>query len=120
MSGSVELPFVQGAIYLAQLNPAKGAEIGKNRPVVVLTNQTLLDVHPPVIFICPLSSQSYPQLSSLHVEISARERLQKHSFALVEHCRSIASSRLSNERLGHLTAAELRELRRRLGVVLSV
>jgi hypothetical protein len=34
----------RGGVYLARLDPAKGAEVGKLRPVVVLTDQSLLDV----------------------------------------------------------------------------
>jgi len=50
-------PLTRGGIYLARLDPALGAEVGKLRPAVILTAQALLDVDPPVLFICPLSSQ---------------------------------------------------------------
>ena len=97
----------QGGIYLVRLDPAKGAEIGKFRPVVVLTNQQLLNTEPPLVFVCPLSSQSQPEFSALHIRIAAQERLQKDSFALVEHCRSLSTSRLQNDLLATLSSAQL-------------
>lgn len=48
------MTFIRGGVYLARLDPAKGAEVGKCRPVVLLTDQGLLDIEPPHIFICPL------------------------------------------------------------------
>jgi len=49
-------------------DPAKGAEIGKFRPVVLLTDQKLLDVKLPHIFICPLKQPIRTGLSGLACE----------------------------------------------------
>ena len=97
----------QGSVYLARLDPSKHAEIGKIRPVVVLMGQFVLDVQPASVLICPLSSQSYPECSKLHVTLSPRGGLQKNSYALVEHCRSISIKRLIAPSLAQLTAKEL-------------
>lgn len=104
----------QGGIYLAKLNPAKEAEVGKIRPVVILNSQAILDIVPPTIFICPLSSQSHPKFSSLHVKLSARDNLKAISYALVEHCRSITIKRIVYPRLAQLTSAELIVILQRL------
>ncbi|WP_412707498.1 type II toxin-antitoxin system PemK/MazF family toxin [Candidatus Rickettsia kedanie] len=56
----------RGDIYLARLDPAKINEVGQIRSVIILNSQTILDFIPPIIFICPLSSQSQPQFSHLH------------------------------------------------------
>lgn len=41
-----------GEVWLANLNPTKGTELGKSRPVLILQNQTLLDVkHPSTLII---------------------------------------------------------------------
>ncbi len=107
--------FYRGGIYLAQLDPAKGAEVGKLRPVLVLTDQVLLDVRPPILFVCPLSSRSDPAYDALHVALPPRDGLQRPSWALVEHCRAIATRRVLTDRLGSITDAELHEIVRRLG-----
>jgi mRNA interferase MazF len=97
----------QGGIYLAKLDPAKAAEVGKIRPVVILNSQAILDIIPPTVFVCPLSSQSQPEFSSLHVRLPARDNLKVISFALVEHCQSITIRRIGYPRLAQLTSAEL-------------
>ena len=97
----------RGGIYLARLDPAQGAEIGKLRPVVLLTAQELLDVQPPHVFICPLSSRSKAAYAALHVPIAARDNLRVESYALTEHCRSISIRRIRSERLAQLDASEI-------------
>ena len=104
----------QGGIYLARLDPSKAAEIGKIRPVVILNSQAILDIMPPTVFVCPLSSQSHPKFSSLHVKLSARDNLNATSYALVEHCRSITIKRIVYPRLAQLTSAELLVILHRL------
>lgn len=104
----------RGGIYLAKLDPAKAAEAGKIRPVAVLTAQVILDITPPIVFICPLSSQSQPEFSSLHVMLEPRDSLEATSYALTEHCRAISTQRIIYPRLAQLTSAELRLILHRL------
>jgi len=86
-----EIILSRGGVYLARLNPAKHIEIGKIRPVVLLTSQVILHHQSFLVFICPLSSQSQPEFSSLHVQLPPRDNLQVVSYALIEHCRSITT-----------------------------
>lgn len=104
----------RGGVYLAKLDPAKKSEVGKIRPVILLTGQIILDVRPPIVFVCPLSSKSYKEFQQLHVELPPRDNLQVASFALVEHCRSITISRLTHPRLAQLTANEIALILHRL------
>lgn len=104
----------QGGIYLARLDPAKHAEVGKIRPVIILMGQFILDIAPLSVLICPLSSRSYPGCADLHVHLSPRDNLQKDSYALVEHCRSISVKRLHDPRLAQVTKEELRMIFTRL------
>jgi len=104
----------RGGVYLARLDPAKGAQVGKLRPIVVLTDDKLLEVEPPHVFVCPLSSRSEPAYAALHLALSARDNLRAKSFALVEHCRAISIRRLLEERLAQLTVGEVNEIARRL------
>jgi mRNA interferase MazF len=104
----------RGGVYLARLDPAKGAEVGKLRPVVILTDQFLLDVSPPHVFVCPLSGRSDPDYQALHLNLPARDNLKVQSYALVEHCRAISIRRLQSDRLAKLEIEELNEIIRRL------
>lgn len=104
----------QGGVYLAKLDPVKKREIGKIRPIIILTAQAILDAGVSLLFICPLSSQSYPTFANLHVELPARDQLQVTSYALVEHCRAITLERLTGSRIAQITSEELRMITHRL------
>ncbi len=116
----VDTTLTQGGVYLARLNPAKEAEIGKVRPVVILTTQYLLQKSVPIVFICPLSRLSYPQLKALHVELPARDNLHVSSYALTEHCRAIAIERILQPRLAQLSFNELQNITACLNVMISL
>ncbi len=109
----------RGGVYLARLDPSKAAEVGKIRPVVILTAQKILSVTPPMVFICPLSSQSQPAFSSLHLQLPPRDNLQTTSFALIEHSRSVTTRRLIYPRLAQLTDSELSLILHRLNRLLG-
>lgn len=119
MTGGSDIILSQGGIYLAKLNPSKKDEVGKVRPVVVLTNQLILDAEPAVVFICPLSSQSHIQFASLHIELPPRDSLSKVSYALVEHCRAISHQRITNHRLAQLQHRELVNIIERLNLLID-
>ena len=112
MAGITQL--TRSGVYLARLDPAKGTEVGKLRPVVVLTDQALLDVSPPHVFVCPLSGRSEAEYRAIHVSLPARDSLKVKSYALVEHCRAISMRRLQSERLAKLEIDEMNEIIRRL------
>jgi mRNA interferase MazF len=115
-----KINLTHGGIYLAKLNPSKKNEIGKVRPVIVLTAEIILNISPPTVFVCPLSSKSFPEFESLHVKLTPRDGLEVNSFALVEHCRSISTQRLILPRLAQLNPSEiyliLSKLQRMLGI----
>jgi len=110
----------RAGVYLARLDPAKGAEIGKLRPVIVLTAEEILAVDPALLFVCPLSSHSTPEFEALHVALRARDGLKVGSFALVEHCRAISRRRVLGERIARASDQEfalvLHRLQRLVGL----
>ena len=111
---------IRGGIYLAKLDPAKRNEVGKIRPIVILNSQLVLDSEPPIIFICPLSSQSQVEFSNLHVELQARDGIKVKSYALVEHCRSITTNRIISSRLSQSTDYELRSILHKLSILVGL
>ena len=104
----------RGGIYLARLDPAKGAEIGKLRPVAMLSAREVLQVDSPLLFICPLSSRSDSAFDALHVTLPPRDGLKVKSYALVEHCRAIRRARVLGDRIALLTQEELAAILHRL------
>lgn len=88
-----------GSIWLANLNPNKGVEPGKIRPVLILQSQDLLNISHSSTIIVPMTTQlnaatrredNYP----LRIRIHAQDNLKKESDLLVDQVRSIDNVRL--------------------------
>jgi mRNA interferase MazF len=100
----------RGDIWTANLNPGKGTEPGKTRPVVILQSQTLLDIEHPSSIVLPLTTQLIDGAEPLRLRISARERLVSDSDILVDQIRAIDNKRLVDGPLASLNPAELAQL----------
>ncbi len=103
---------IRGGIYLAKLSPAKGAEPGKTRPVVVLQREEILNNYPTVL-VAPLTSNlkgKYP----MRFFIKAREKLEKDSAVMIDQVRAVDKSRLIPEKLASLSVEELKQVERAL------
>lgn len=110
---------IRGGVYLANLYPIKYNEIGKTRPVVILNSQNILNNNPPNIFVCPLSSKSKEEFKPLHIYLKPRDKLEKESYALVEHCKSISRERIIKSNLCILTTSEIDCILERLFILLG-
>jgi mRNA interferase MazF len=97
----------RGDIWTANLNPGNGTEPGKTRPVVILQNQTLLDIEHPSSVILPLTTQLIDHAEPLRLRIGARDRLIKDSDVLVDQIRAIDNRRLVDGPLASLSSDEL-------------
>jgi mRNA interferase MazF len=115
----VEITLRRGDIVPARLNPNKGAEMGKVRPVIILTQSELIKAGLPMVMVLPLTSQFWPALSALRVEIAPRERLLKQSYAVLEQARSIDISRIQADVLTRLTPSEFQKIEAQLKLLLG-
>jgi mRNA interferase MazF len=84
----------RGEIWLANLNPGRGTEAGKIRPVLVLQNQALLDAEHPSTLIIPLTTNLIDDAEPLRLRVSAQGSLHKDSDLLVDQLRAIDNKRL--------------------------
>lgn len=84
----------KGDIWLANLNPQKGTEPGKTRPVLILQDQTLLDVAHPSTLIIPLTTNLIDNAYPLRIRINAQDDLKKDSDFLIDQIRAIDNKRL--------------------------
>jgi mRNA interferase MazF len=110
----------RGEIWLARLNPNTGAEIGKIRPVLILLAQRYLDAGSPVVMAAPLTTQFWPGLAALRVQVTARERLLKDSYVVLEQMRAMDRGRFGDVPLARLSAAELQTVDRQLMTMFGV
>ncbi len=104
-------------IWLADLNPSRGTEPGKTRPVVVLQTDLLNEAHLSTI-ICPISTNVLPDVDILRVHLNWNQ-LDKSSDILVDQIRAIDNKRLL-QKLGELTKDQRLKLKENLRIVLDV
>jgi len=81
-------------VWLANLNPGRGTEPGKVRPVLILQNQALLDVGHPSTLIIPLTTNLIDDAAPLRIRIRANDGLEKDSDLLIDQIRAIDNKRL--------------------------
>ena len=84
----------RGTIWLANLNPQKGTEPGKTRPVLILQDQALLDAGHPSTIIIPLTTRLIDDAEPLRVRVKAQGRLERDSDLLIDQVRAIDNRRL--------------------------
>ena len=94
-----------GEIWLANLNPVKGTEPGKIRPVLIMQNQALLDADHPSTLIIPLTTSLVDDAEPLRLRITACGKLDKDSDLLLDQLRAIDNKRLIEGPLLLLDAA---------------
>lgn len=100
----------RGEVWLADLNPPRGTEPGKKRPVVIVQAQALLDAGHPSTVIVPLSTKLVEGAEPLRVRIKASGLLKKDSDALVDQVRAIDNRRLVDGPLLRLSDRQLTRL----------
>ncbi len=96
-----------GAVWLADLNPRRGTEPGKTRPVLIIQNQALLDAGHPSTLVIPLTTRLIEDAAPLRLRLSARDRLDRDSDLLIDQIRAIDNQRLVTGPLTLLGAAEM-------------
>ena len=96
-----------GAVWLADLNPRRGTEPGKTRPVLIIQNQALLDAGHPSTLVIPLTTRLIEDAAPLRLRLSARDRLDQDSDLLIDQIRAIDNQRLVTGPLTLLSAEEM-------------
>jgi mRNA interferase MazF len=110
----------RGEIWVANLNPNKGREIGKIRPVVIFQENRLIAVGLPTLIVVPLTSQLRKGLEPLRVAVRARDRLMQDCHVMVEQIRAIDRTRIGDGPLTKLSAEEMVELEKSTRGVLGM
>lgn len=98
----------KGEIWLANLNPSKGTEPGKTRPVLILQAQALLDVSHPSTLIVPLTTNLIENASPLRIRVNAQDKLEKDSDLLIDQVRAIDNRRLVHGPLALLSKDQMK------------
>jgi mRNA interferase MazF len=93
------------AIYVADLDPTRGSEIAKTRPVVVVSRD-VMNRYLDTVVVCPLTTKLHPRWRSRIQVTCARRKAE----IAVDQIRTISTSRLG-KRLDRLSAAHASQLR---------
>jgi mRNA interferase MazF len=109
-----------GEVWLANLNPGRGTEPGKMRPVLIVQGQALLDAGHPSTLIVPLTTNLMNNAAPLRLRVPARERLDQDSDLLIDQLRAIDNRRLTGGPLARLSIAAMREVYRAIADVLEI
>lgn len=110
----------RGEIWIANLNPNKGGEIGKQRPVVILQEDRLTATGLATILIAPLTTQFRPIFAPLRVKVAARNRLHQDCYVMVEQLRALERSRFGPGSLATLDTEEMAAVERSLLAVMGM
>ena len=93
------------------MNPNKGKEPGKTRPVLLPQDQSLLDIEHPTTIIIPLTTQIHLGTYPLRFHIKARDSLKQNSDALIDQIRTIDNKHLIGKQcLTKLTEYEIKHI----------
>lgn len=84
-----------GEVWLANLNPGRGTEPGKTRPVLIVQSQALLDVQHPSTLVLPLTTKLIDDAEPLRLRLAARNQLERDSDVLVDQLRALDNRRLT-------------------------
>lgn len=110
----------RGEVWVANLNPPRGREVGKVRPVVVIQANELIDAGTPLVVVLPLTTQVYPAFKLWRVTLQARDRLKESCQIIVDQPRALDRARFGEGPLTALTEEEMAAVERSLGTVLGM
>jgi mRNA interferase MazF len=110
----------RGDVWVANLNPGRGREIGKIRPVLVIQDDVLTAIGTPMIIVLPLTTQVYPAFKRWRVTIEPRDRLLKACQVVIDQPRALDIARLGDGPLTTLTSEEMAAVERSLKAVLGL
>lgn len=110
----------RGEIWVGNLNPNRGAEVDKIRPVLIIQADFLIAQGEPTIIVLPLTTQVRQAKEPLHITIRARDRLLQTCQVVPEQPRTLDRKRLVDGPLTTLRSEELLAVERTLAAVLGL
>lgn len=110
----------RGEIWAANLNPGRGREIAKIRPVLVIQDNALTLSDTPMVVILPLTTQVYPSFKRWRITIEPRDRLLKPCQVVVDQPRALDKERIGEGPLTCLTTEEMTAVEQSLKGVLGL
>ncbi|MBL0342437.1 MAG: type II toxin-antitoxin system PemK/MazF family toxin [Bacteroidetes bacterium] len=98
-------------IWLADLNPSRGTESEKTRPVVIVQTDLLNETHQSTL-ICPITTNVKKEIELLRVHLK-KGQLDKLSDILVDQIRAI-DNKTTLKKIGQFTKDQKHDLKANL------
>jgi mRNA interferase MazF len=110
----------RGNIYLAKLNPARGAEPGKVRPVLVFQDNALNEVNHSTVIILPLTTNLIDDAFPLRFRLSKREQLDQDSDILCDQIRAIDIQRVMPNKIADISVDEVIQIEQMVQTIIGI
>lgn len=110
----------RGQVWTGNLNPRRGQEVGKVRPVLVIQGDWLSAAQNRTVVVLPLTSDIRKAREPLRITLPARDALREDSQVIVDQPRTLDRRRLGPEPLAELTAAEMLKVEESLLAVMGI
>ncbi|WXU00316.1 MAG: Endoribonuclease MazF [Catillopecten margaritatus gill symbiont] len=110
--------FVRGNIYLANLNPSRGAEVGKVRPVLVIQSNKLNEINYSTVNILPLTTALMND-EFLRLRVVKRNKLSHDSDVLCTQFRALDIGKFTSSAIATLNADEMQQIEQKIEWILG-
>jgi len=117
-SGNSSATPLRGEVWFADLEPVRGHEQGRQRPVLILSTDLFNSSAADLVFVLAITSVERKVRSHVLVE-PPEGGLNRPSWVMCEQIRTIARERL-DRCLGSVSQGSLRTIRRRLQMLLEL
>lgn len=110
----------RGEVWIGNLNPNRGTEIGKIRPVLVIQDNRLTLAGSPTIVVLPMTTQIDLRSKRSKILILARDKLRDDCQILVAQPRTLDRRRFGSGPLTILSGEEFAAVEKSLAAVLGM
>ena len=110
----------RGEVWVANLNPRRGTEPGKRRPVLIVQAQALLDASHPSTVVVPLTTNLIDGAQPLRIRLPASGQLRHPSDLLIDQIRAVDNRRLIEGPLAALDDAAMEQVNSAITDVLDL
>lgn len=111
------MKYRRGDVYLAKLNPAKGSEPGKERPVIILQSNSLNELAYPTCIVIPCSSKEMP-VNSIRPLLYGKF-FDRPTYALLDQVRSVDVNKRLTRKIGIIEEQQLEAIVKKLCLLVS-
>ena len=103
------MDLIRGGIYLANLNPGKGTEIGKIHPVLIIQSDVLNSIKHTTVNILPLTTHLKDD-TFLRVRVQKCDQLNQDSDVVCDYIRAIDICKITSEMLTKISQRKMQRI----------